>query len=87
MIITQTPLRISFLGGGTDFPGYYRKFGGCVLTTAIDKYVYAIVKERFDEAIVIGYTKKEWVEKVDRIEHELVREAMKKTGKIGRAHV
>ena len=80
MIITQTPLRISFLGGGTDFPGYYRKFGGCVLTTAIDKYVYAIVKERFDEAIVIGYTKKEWVEKVDRIEHELVREAMKKTG-------
>ena len=80
MIITQTPLRISFLGGGTDFPGFYREFGGCVLTTAIDKYVYTIVKERFDEAIVVGYTKKEWVEKVEQIEHELVREAMKKTG-------
>lgn len=51
-----------------------------MLTTAIDKYVYCIVKERFDEAIVIGYTKKEWVEKVDQVEHELVREAMKKTG-------
>src|SRR3989344_2547739 len=80
MIITQTPLRISFLGGGTDFADFYREYGGCVLTTAIDKYVYVIVKERFDEAIVVGYTKKEWVTKVDDLEHELVREAMKKTG-------
>ena len=51
MIITQTPLRISFLGGGTDFPGFYREHGGCVLTTAIDKYVYCIVKERFDKKV------------------------------------
>jgi len=80
MIITQTPLRISFLGGGTDFPKFYREYGGCVLTTAIDKYVYCIVQKRFDEMIVVGYSKKEWVEKVDLLEHELVREAMKKTG-------
>jgi len=80
MIITQTPLRISFLGGGTDFPDFYREYGGCVLTTAIDKYVYTIVKERFDAAIVVGYSKKEWVVRVDQLEHELVREAMKKTG-------
>ena len=63
MIITQTPLRISFLGGGTDFPKFYREYGGCVLTTAIDKYVYCIVQKRFDEMIVVGYSKKERVEK------------------------
>lgn len=80
MIITQTPLRISFLGGGTDFSDFYREHGGCVLTTAIDKYVYCIVKERFDEAIVVGYTQKEWVNKPDELKHELVREALKKTG-------
>lgn len=80
MIITQTPLRISFLGGGTDFPKFYREYGGCVLTTAIDKYVSCIVQKRFDEMIVVGYSKKEWVERVDQLEHELVREAMKKTG-------
>src|SRR3989304_9561250 len=80
MIITQTPLRISFLGGGTDFPKFYREYGGCVLTTAIDKYVYCIVQKRFDEMIVVGYSKKEWGEKVDMLEHELVREAMKRTG-------
>ncbi len=80
MIITQTPLRISFLGGGTDFPDFYKQYGGCVLTTAIDKYVYCIVQPRFDDMIVVGYTKKEWVERVDLLEHELVREAMKKAG-------
>lgn len=80
MIITQTPLRISFLGGGTDFLGFYREYGGCVVTMAIDKYVHCIVQKRFDDMIVIGYSKKEWVEKVDMLEHELVREAMKKTG-------
>ncbi|MEK9201067.1 MAG: GHMP kinase, partial [Patescibacteria group bacterium] len=80
MIITRTPLRISFLGGGTDFAGFYREYGGCVVTTAIDKYVHCIVQKRFDEMIVVGYSKKEWVVKVDLLEHELVREALKKTG-------
>lgn len=80
MIVTQTPLRISFFGGGTDFPDYYRADGGAVLTTAIDKYVYVIVKERFDDDIYINYSIKEIVQSVDEIRHDLVREAMRITG-------
>ena len=55
MIITQTPLRISFLGGGTDFRGFYEREEGCVLSSAIDKYIFVIVKERFDNKIRVGY--------------------------------
>ncbi|KKT81271.1 MAG: hypothetical protein UW78_C0013G0008 [Candidatus Azambacteria bacterium GW2011_GWA1_44_9] len=80
MIITRTPLRISFLGGGTDFPEFYKKHGGCVVTTAIDKYVYVIVKERFDKQIYVNYSIKEIVDKVGELKHELVREAMRKVG-------
>lgn len=80
MIITQTPLRISFAGGGTDFRDYYRREGGCVLSSAINKYIYVIIKERFDERIRIGYSQTEMVDSVDQIEHELVREAMRKVG-------
>jgi len=80
MIISQTPLRISICGGGTDFKDYYLQNEGFVLSTTIDKYVYVIVKERFDDLIYINYTKKEIVESVDEIKHELVREALKKTG-------
>lgn len=80
MIITQTPLRISFLGGGTDFRDFFQEHGGCVVTTAIDKYVYCIIKKRFDKKIYINWSEKEIVDSVDEIKHELVREAMKKTG-------
>ena len=80
MIITQTPPRISFAGGGTDFKDYYARAGGCVLSTAIDKYIYVVVKERFDEKIRVGYSKTEMVDAVDEIEHELVREAMRRVG-------
>lgn len=80
MIITQTPLRISFAGGGTDFRGFYQKEYGAVVSTAIDKYIYVIVKERFDDLIRIGYTRTEMVESVDQIQHELVREAMRMVG-------
>jgi len=81
MIITQTPLRISFFGGGTDFRDYYmRSGGGAVLSAAIDKYIFAIIKERFDEKIYVNYSRKEIVDKVGEIEHELVREGMRKTG-------
>ncbi len=80
MIITQTPLRISFAGGGTDFKGYYEKEGGTVISSAIDKYIYVVIKERFDNKIRVGYTKTEMVERVDEIEHELVRECMRLTG-------
>jgi D-glycero-alpha-D-manno-heptose-7-phosphate kinase len=80
MIISQTPLRIGLLGGGTDLPGYYREHGGRVLNCALDKYVYVIVKQRFDDAIYVNYSKKEIVSRVDDLEHELVREAMHMTG-------
>ncbi len=77
MIITQTPLRVSFAGGGTDFRDFYEKHGGCVVSSAIDKFVYCIVKERFDDKIYVNYSKKEIVDSVDQLEHELVREAMR----------
>ncbi len=80
MIITQTPLRISLAGGGTDLPGYYRNRGGYVVSTAIDKYLYVIVKARYDDRIYIDYSKKEIVDSLDEIQHELVREAARITG-------
>ncbi len=79
MIITQTPLRVSFVGGGTDLPGFYRHEPGRVLSAAIDKYVFVIVKERFDAKIVLNYTRKEIVDHVDEVQHDLVRETMRKT--------
>src|ERR1700739_408280 len=80
MIISQTPLRIGLLGGGTDLPDYYRANGGRVLNCAIDKYVYVIVKERFDDDIYVNYSKKEIVSRVEDLEHDLVREDMLMTG-------
>jgi len=79
MIITQAPLRISFVGGGTDLPDFYRKYGGAVISSAIDKYVFVIVKERFDKMIYLNWMKKEIVSDIDQIEHELIRETMRKT--------
>jgi D-glycero-alpha-D-manno-heptose-7-phosphate kinase len=80
MIIVQTPLRISLFGGGTDFPDYFRCEGGSVLSTTIDKYIYVIIKDRFDDQIRISYTVTEIVNQVDDIAHELIREALKMTG-------
>jgi D-glycero-alpha-D-manno-heptose-7-phosphate kinase len=80
MIITQTPLRVSLLGGNTDFPKYYKKYGGAVLTMAIDKYVYCIITKRFDDEIRINWSIKEKVNSVSEIKHEIVREAMRMVG-------
>jgi D-glycero-alpha-D-manno-heptose-7-phosphate kinase len=79
VIITQTPLRVSLAGGGTDLPDFYQQEDGGTLSFAIDKYIFVIVSERFDKRIYVNYTKKEIVESVDEIQHELVREAMRKT--------
>lgn len=76
MIITQTPLRISLAGGGTDFRDYFLEHGGAVVSSAIDKYVYVIIKERFDELIIVNYSRKEIREAVCDLQHELVRGAM-----------
>jgi D-glycero-alpha-D-manno-heptose-7-phosphate kinase len=80
LIIVQAPLRISFFGGGTDFPSFYQDEGGAVLSTAIDKYIFVTIKQRFDDLLRVGYTKTEMVERVDEIQHELIREAFRKVG-------
>ena len=80
MIIVQTPLRVSFFGGGTDFPSYYTHQGGCVLSTAIDKYIFVMIKQRFDDMIRVGWTRTEIVDHAEEIQHELIREALIKTG-------
>jgi D-glycero-alpha-D-manno-heptose-7-phosphate kinase len=80
MIIVQTPLRVSFFGGGTDFPDFYCAEGGAVLSSTIDKYIFVTVKRRFDRLLRIGYTKTEMAERVQDIRHELIREALLKTG-------
>ncbi len=80
MIISQTPLRISFFGGGTDFREFYQEEPGWVLSSAIDKYIFVTIKERFDDKIRVGYTRTELVDSIDEVEHELVRECLRKTG-------
>ena len=80
MIIVQTPLRISFFGGGTDFPSFFMEEGGCVLSSAIDKYIFVTVKERFDRKLRVGYTQTEMVDDVDSIRHDLIRECLRLTG-------
>ncbi|MDH7487810.1 MAG: GHMP kinase [Anaerolineae bacterium] len=80
MIIVQTPLRISFLGGGTDFREFFRQEEGWVVSSAIDKYIFVIIKERFDDRIRVGYTRTELVDRIDDVQHELVRECLHKTG-------
>lgn len=73
MIISRTPLRMSFAGGGSDMPAFYRRHGGAVLSTAVDKYVYVNINRKFDGGIRLAYSKTEEVESVDQIEHRLFR--------------
>jgi D-glycero-alpha-D-manno-heptose-7-phosphate kinase len=82
MIISKTPLRISFFGGGTDFPEYYERHGGAVLGTAIDKHIYHAVtrfpSELFDYSIRLAYRKVECVKSLSEIEHAPFREILRK---------
>jgi len=80
MIISRTPLRISFAGGGSDLSAYYSRRPGAVTSTAITKYMYVTVNKRFDDSIRVSYTHTEIVDNMDDLEHELVRESMKMTG-------
>jgi D-glycero-alpha-D-manno-heptose-7-phosphate kinase len=76
MIVSKTPLRMSFVGGGSDLPAFYREEIGAVLSTSIDKYMYICVNKKFDGRIRISYTRTEEVEDRKFIEHPLVREAL-----------
>lgn len=83
MIITKTPLRISFFGGGTDFEEFYKKNGGAVLSTTFDKYCFIYVRslpQAFDYSIELIYDKIERASLVDDIQHPAVREALKMLG-------
>lgn len=80
MIVSKTPFRMSFAGGGSDLPAFYREETGAVLSTTIDKYMYIAVNQKFDERIRIGYSRTEEVETVQQIEHPLVRHALEVAG-------
>lgn len=80
MIVSKTPLRMSFVGGGSDLPAYYREEVGAVLSTSIDKYMYICVNKKFDGRIRISYTHTEDVEVRQQIQHPLVREALSLVG-------
>ncbi len=83
MIIAQTPVRISFFGGGTDFPEYFNRFGGAVLSTTIDKHVFLTVNylsNFFDYRIKISYSKTELINRVEEIGHPAVRACLQHMG-------
>jgi D-glycero-alpha-D-manno-heptose-7-phosphate kinase len=80
VIISRTPLRVSFLGGGSDLPAYYRRHGGAVLSTAIDQSVYVTVSRKFDQAVRVSYSRTEEVATASEVAHPLVREALRLLG-------
>ena len=77
MIISKTPLRMSFVGGGSDLPVFYRKYSGAVVSTAINKFVYITINKKFDNHIRIAYSRVEEPASVEKIKHPLVREALR----------
>ena len=77
MIISRTPLRMSFVGGGSDLPSFYRRFGGAVVSTAISKFVYITLNEKFDHRVRVSYSRTEEADTVAEIQHPLVRESMR----------
>jgi len=80
VIMTRTPLRVSFAGGGTDLPDFYERDYGAVFSTAIDKYIYVTVKRHgavFNEAIRLNYSRSEQVNRVDEIQNDIARECMR----------
>ena len=80
MIITRTPFRMSFIGGGTDIKSYYQKNVGKVISTTIDKYLYVIVRKQLgivEKKFRIRWSKVEFKNKISEIEHPIIREALK----------
>lgn len=80
MIITQTPFRMSFFGGGTDFSGFYNEHGGAVISTTFDKYCYVTVRHLprfFEFKNLLTYSREEKINDVDEIQHPAIRNAMK----------
>ncbi len=80
MIISKTPMRLSFVGGGSDLPSYYREFGGAVLSTSINKFVYLTINKRFGPGFRVSYSRTEEVDSVAKIEHKIVRNTLLSLG-------
>lgn len=80
MIISRTPLRVSFIGGGSDLAVYYQRNPGSVVSTAVNMYIYITVNKKFDDLIRVSYSKTEMVQSIDEIEHNIIREALKIVG-------
>lgn len=83
MIITKTPLRISLFGGGTDLKEYYKTGHGSVLNMSIDKYIYIIVNPKFDNSIRVSYSKTENVNRIEDLQHPIVKECLQMVGITG----
>ena len=80
MIITKTPFRMSFFGGGTDMESFFKEYGGAVISTTFDKYCYVNVRHLprfFDYSTELTYSKSERVSNIDDIQHPAIRNAMK----------
>ncbi|HEV8291565.1 MAG TPA: hypothetical protein VGP94_06560 [Tepidisphaeraceae bacterium] len=77
MIITQTPYRVSFAGGGTDLPSFYQKEFGAVFSVAINKHMYVTLSHRFEQSTRVAYSKTEICDSIDQIQHTIVREALR----------
>ncbi len=77
MILTRTPLRISFVGGGSDRPSFYQEEPGACVAAAIDKFVWVAVNDKYDGSIRAAYSVTENVTNVDALQHELIREALR----------
>jgi D-glycero-alpha-D-manno-heptose-7-phosphate kinase len=80
VIITQTPYRVSFAGGGTDLPAFYEHEAGAVISVAVNHHMYVTVSPRFDRTTRVAYTKVEIADGIDQIEHTIAREALRMTG-------
>ena len=76
MLITRTPLRISFVGGGTDMPAFYNHQKGAVVSFAINKYIYVLVNKKFDGKFRVSYSQTENVDTIEEIKHDLIRESL-----------
>ena len=76
MIVSRTPLRISFVGGGSDLPSYYKQNGGAILSTSVNKYIYVTVNQKFDNDIRLSYSITENESNIKQIRHPVVRNAL-----------
>ena len=84
MIITRSPLRVSLGGGGTDLPSYYRDHGGFLIAAAINKYVCITLHQTFVSELILKYSQLERVERLEQVQHPIIREALRLVGHDGR---